>query len=159
MSEGPKGVREAARLAVENAEVHGNILHAIAVQEIPPRDPLVLYFPAGNLAVKEEAEKTAAEFAKMIQRPILCLPSEHDTGYRLESGTNGIEYVFDRSTAPPPKERRDEDDPPYAGVLVHCCRDYSPRGGRLVKKLTDTSWLVEVGGDELIVHEPDEVWG
>lgn len=70
-----------------------------------------------------------------------------------------IEYVFDRSTPPPPKERRDEDDPPYAGVMVHCCRDYLPRGGRLLKKLTETSWLVQVDESELVVHEPDEAWG
>lgn len=80
-------------------------------------------------------------------------------GYRLESATCGIEYVFDRSTPPPPRERRDEEDPPYAGVMVHCCRDYLPRGGRLLKKLTETSWLVEVSEDQLVVHEPDEVWG
>ena len=70
----------------------------------------------------------------------------------------GIEYVADRSTPLPDEERRD-DDPQYAGVQVHCIRDYLPRCGRPIRKLTDTSWLVAVDDMELVVHDAEEAWG
>jgi len=77
---------------------------------------------------------------------------------------NGPHFTWDEQTAPPTRLYDPERDGPYPVAQVH--NSQSPglkKQGRYIRPITKANaelaiWLVDINGEEVTVHDPEEAW-
>lgn len=110
-------------------------------------------------AMSEEKEDQGIKSPSTTKDLLLRIPREEAKPY-----DNGPYFTWDTQTIPPTREYDPERDGPYPVVQVH--NSQSPglkKQGRLIRPVTKPDaayaiWEVDIAGEVIICHDPEEAW-